>query len=246
VVANWHSAKFLTQLGRQLGLVGLLGAIDEQLELFRRSTNSILLADTNELIASVIDSGVQFVYERMGTRIKHYLIDEFQDTSQRQYENFKPLLEDSLDENEGDNFNMLIGDIKQAIYRFRNADPSLFRERVQRDMSRYHPHVEPLDTNYRSLKEIVEFNNALFNEIINRFYKAVAQTIANSKIIQIVRICGKLTWRKVIYMKNNVFVLNCLFHYFLIFSLFPSHSWNLFNKIHKITFKTLFHSYIFI
>ena len=182
VVANWHSAKFLTQLGRQLGLVGLLGAIDEQLELFRRSTNSILLADTNELIASVIDSGVPFVYERMGTRIKHYLIDEFQDTSQRQYENFKPLLEDSLDENEGDNFNMLIGDTKQAIYRFRNADPSLFRERVQRDMSRYHPHVEPLDTNYRSLKEIVEFNNALFNEIIDRFYKdnndVVARTYA--------------------------------------------------------------------
>ena len=159
-----------------LGLLGMLGMIDLFLEEFRHETNSILIGDTNELIATVLKSGSDFVYERVGSTIAHFMIDEFQDTSTKQYENFRGLLRESL---ASGNFNMLIGDAKQSIYRFRNADPTVFREKVEADFfnditdgltpdTRPKP-GEPKSTNYRSSRKIVEFNNCLFDYISQRY-----------------------------------------------------------------------------
>ena len=164
-------AKFLQDIEDNLGLLGLLAMIDKFLEDYRHETNSILIGDTNELIGTVLDSGSDFVYERVGTAISHFMIDEFQDTSTKQYENFKGLLHESLDNG---NFNMLIGDAKQSIYRFRNADPSVFREKVNTDFKNhiYQPQVNPdspASINYRSSRHIIEFNNALFAYLRERF-----------------------------------------------------------------------------
>ena len=158
---------FFMSIEKNLGLLGMLAMIDVYLERFRQESNSILIGDTNELIGTVLDSGSDFIYERVGSTIAHFMIDEFQDTSTKQYENFRGLLKESL---ANGNFNMLIGDAKQSIYRFRNADPTVFRERVGEDFVRdiYQPPVEPgkpKSNNFRSSPNIIEFNNQLFSHV---------------------------------------------------------------------------------
>jgi ATP-dependent exoDNAse (exonuclease V) beta subunit len=168
------SAKdFFKHIEDNLGLLGMLAMIDLYLERYRHETNSILIGDTNELIGTVLESGSDFVYERVGTTIAHFMIDEFQDTSTKQYENFRGLLSESL---ASGNFNMLIGDAKQSIYRFRNADPTVFREKVDNDFRDHIFHNtsgngddEPNSTNYRSSRHIIEFNNDLFEFMSSQF-----------------------------------------------------------------------------
>ena len=174
------SATFFKTVENNLGLLGMLAMIDVYLERYRHETNSILIGDTNELIGTVLESGSDFVYERVGTTISHFMIDEFQDMSTKQYENFRGLLRESL---ANGNFNMLIGDAKQSIYRFRNADPSVFRERVEEDFKNdiHQPPVEPgkpQSVNYRSSLNIIEFNNMLFEFASTRYptIPAVART----------------------------------------------------------------------
>lgn len=183
----WSRLQFYQSVIDKLGLLGLIGMIDIKLEEYRRDNNSILLADTNELIDRVLKSGVPFVYERVGTRISHFMIDEFQDTSAMQYGNFKPLIKDALTQNEDDNMSMLIGDGKQSIYRFRNADPDIFRAQVESDFTQ--THTRTLNENHRTLQNIVGFNNELFahttlcyqdNGIIADTYADVKQQVPDS------------------------------------------------------------------
>lgn len=143
--------------------LGLLGKINEKLEQYRKDSNCILIADTNDLIGKALQSGAHFIYEHVGTQFNNYMIDEFQDTSKKQYSNFVPLLEETLSRG---NDNLIIGDEKQSIYRFRNSDPSLLRDVIVNDFAgRFTPST--LDTNYRSYKSIVEFNNELFTAMVN-------------------------------------------------------------------------------
>ncbi len=170
----------------KLGLLGLIAMVDVFLERYRHETNSILIGDTNQLIGTVLDSGSPFVYERVGTMISHFMIDEFQDTSTKQYENFRGLLQESL---ANGNFNMLIGDAKQSIYRFRNADPTVFREKVNADFARdyYMPPVKdgaPSSVNYRSSRNIVEFNNSLFEFVRQRYTGNTAVEITYQDVKQ--------------------------------------------------------------
>lgn len=169
VMFTWNAWQLLAKMPDDLGLLALMSRIDDNLKEYSRETNQLLLADTNDLIAKVLDSGVPFLYERVATWINHFMIDEFQDTSQKQYSNFKPLLDEALSR-EGENLCMLIGDAKQSIYRFRNADPSLFRDGVSRDFTagRHGLRVQNLDTNYRSVPSVVDFNNWFFDKILQR------------------------------------------------------------------------------
>lgn len=168
VIWTYNVWKLLAKLPSDLGLLALINRIDENLKQYSRETNQLLLGDTNDLIARVIQSGVPFLYERVGTWINHFMIDEFQDTSRKQYENFKPLLEEALSHNEGENLCMLIGDAKQSIYRFRNAEPSLFRDKIGEDFTTENHGLrqQTLDTNYRSCPAIIEFNNWLFDKLL--------------------------------------------------------------------------------
>ena len=167
----WPWMAFFRSIEDDLGSLGLLAMIDRYLEEYRHESNTILIGDTNELIGAVLESGSDFVFERVGSTIMHFMIDEFQDTSAKQYENFSRLLHESLSSG---HFNMLIGDAKQSIYRFRNADLTVFRERVQEDFGQYiyEPQVEdgaPRSVNYRSSRNIIEFNNSLF-EYVRQHY----------------------------------------------------------------------------
>lgn len=151
-------------LSGNLHFMGLAGAVSARIEDFRRENNTLLLSDTNSLLRRIIgDDETPFVYERMGIWIDHYLIDEFQDTSRLQWENLRPLVAEGL---ATDKDSLIIGDEKQCIYRFRNSDPDLLTTGVSRDL----PDRTSVkgagpgeNTNWRSSKTVVEFNNALFS-----------------------------------------------------------------------------------
>ena len=101
-----------------------------------------------------------FVYEKIGSRYHHYLIDEFQDTSGFQWANFKPLVDNSLAE---DHFNLIVGDVKQAIYRWRGGDQDLLLSGVEQQFGQERIEYRDLTQNWRSRPHIIDFNNSLFH-----------------------------------------------------------------------------------
>lgn len=158
-----------------------LGLFREVLDIAARMKihmNTILLSDTNTLLNEIIaDSDTPFIYERTGQRLHNYLIDEFQDTSLLQWRNLYPLITNSI----GNGYdNMIIGDVKQCIYRFRNSYPELLDSELEEDaLFKDVINLPQLDTNRRSSLDVVEFNNDLFNTIAQckniRSYKQVCQ-----------------------------------------------------------------------
>ena len=140
--------------------LGILGDIEQEIRHRSNEKNRLLIADTAELLNRIIaGSDVPFIYEKTGTRIRHYLIDEFQDTSQMQWRNFRPLVADSLAAGYAD---LIVGDVKQSIYRFRNSDWTLLDEQIARDFPASITSERTLAENWRSRRLVVEFNNALF------------------------------------------------------------------------------------
>lgn len=175
---------------RNVNFLGLFREILVVQQSLKSHLNTILLSDTNELLRLIIDdSETPFIYERIGRKLHHFLIDEFQDTSRLQWQNLLPLLSESLGNG---NENLIIGDVKQCIYRFRNSNPELLAHDIDRN-PRISPYIEhcSLDSNWRSAPEIVEFNNGLFEKVGQRAdvqhpkadaYQTVRQIARNNKI----------------------------------------------------------------
>ena len=140
--------------------MGLLGAIDMEVARLSAERNRFMLAHTPILLCKMVEGNdASFVFERAGTQYQNIMIDEFQDTSRLQWENFRTLLIDNL---ASGGLNMIVGDIKQSIYRWRNGDWRILHELGTRGY-RGTPFTEkPLTENYRSLGNIVTFNNFFF------------------------------------------------------------------------------------
>lgn len=156
-LTDYYTAR---EIARYYYTLGILTDISRQVAAYREEKNVMLIADTTELLSKVIGgSDTPFIYEKTGTRIDHYMIDEFQDTSGMQWDNFRPLVEESLAHERA---NLIVGDVKQSIYRFRNSDWKLLDEQVRRDFGDEQVREETLGENWRSCRHIVEFNNALF------------------------------------------------------------------------------------
>ena len=144
---------------RYIYTVGILSDIDRNMREYSKENNLMLISDTTELLNKVIDgTDTPFLYEKIGTRIQHFMIDEFQDTSGMQWENFRPLVSESL----GQSFNnLIVGDVKQSIYRWRSSDWMLLHDQLRRyETAQREDKV--LDTNWRSCRNIVAFNNTFF------------------------------------------------------------------------------------
>ena len=164
------------EIVRNFYALGILTDLSQHIAKWREENNKMLIADTTELLNKVIDgSEIPFIYEKTGTRIEHYMIDEFQDTSGMQWSNFRPLLKDSLDSG---NNNLIVGDVKQSIYRFRNSDWTLLDSCVKNEF-KDRTNEENLDVNWRSCRNIVEFNNMLFVSI-----PAILQNSYNEEVEQ--------------------------------------------------------------
>ena len=140
--------------------LGILGDIWEQIKQYTSERNLFLIADSGRFLRGVIGSNqVPFVYERTGNRYNHLMLDEFQDTSVFQYDNFKPLLDHALS---GGYYNLVVGDVKQSIYRWRNSDWNILSSEVESDFSHQQVKLHQLNRNYRSRELIVRFNNSIF------------------------------------------------------------------------------------
>ncbi len=166
VDAKLQSEMYL-DLDRQLGLLDFFGMAQQKLAEYLRDNNMVLISDTGELLKRIIsDAEMPFIYERLGMKLTNLLIDEFQDTSHLQWHNLKPLVANSLAEGHD---NLIIGDEKQAIYRFRNSDSELLGSIVQtRDFPNdFCPRgFDPADnTNHRSAGDIVRVNNTIFSRM---------------------------------------------------------------------------------
>lgn len=177
---------------KHLYSLAVLNELEKILKTFREEDSVIHISEFNHIISKVVvDQPVPYIFEKLGARYSHFLIDEFQDTSVLQWENLLPLLENGLAEN---NFSMVVGDAKQAIYRWRSGDveqfvflPSLVNKgdnvlMQDREQSlKRHFSEQELDRNFRSLREVVEFNNKLFlslADLLSPNYRSIYERVA--------------------------------------------------------------------
>ena len=155
---------------KHLNQLRLLGSIDKKVRQLNQEANRFLLSDTQTLLHSLIqDSDSPFIFEKIGTQLNHVMIDEFQDTSTIQWKNFKVLLEETMSrENAG---NLIVGDVKQSIYRWRSGDWRLLNN-IESQFANPEKQldIETLDTNYRSDRNVIDFNNAFFVEAAKQEY----------------------------------------------------------------------------
>ena len=143
---------------RYLNNLRLLANIYDEINLLNREHNRFLLSETNALLHNLMAKGdASFIYEKIGTTVDTVMIDEFQDTSRMQWENFHLLLEESLAQKEG---SLIVGDIKQSIYRWRNGDWRILAN-IKKDPA-FRTRECTLDTNWRSETNIIRFNNGIF------------------------------------------------------------------------------------
>ena len=141
--------------------LGLLSYISKEIDRQSRENNRFMLKDTAMVLNAMInpEHDFSFVYEKIGADVRNVMIDEFQDTSWLQWQNFKALLADIM---ASGRFSLLVGDVKQSIYRWRNGDWRILNN-IEDEIR--HAETRVLDTNWRSARNIVEFNNDVFGKM---------------------------------------------------------------------------------
>ena len=153
---------------RHLDKLQLLNHIDEEVRRLNHEANRFLLTDTNALLHRLISEGdSSFIYEKLGSTICHVMIDEFQDTSRMQWDNFRLLLTEGLSQGYD---SLIVGDVKQSIYRWRNGDWTILNNLKPGDSSlSQYIKVKTLTTNRRSETRIINFNNLFFTTAVKFF-----------------------------------------------------------------------------
>ncbi len=164
---------------------GILNDIASFLPEYRNDNNLLLISDTTVLLKKIIgDNDTPFIYEKIGNRFKSILIDEFQDTSTFQWANFKPLILNSLSQG---NYNLIVGDIKQSIYRWRGGDWKLLLKGAKNDIGHALTEDMSLETNWRSKKNLIDFNNVFFHflpRILQNQYNHELDGINNAEVLE--------------------------------------------------------------
>ncbi|MEM9831196.1 MAG: UvrD-helicase domain-containing protein [Bacteroidota bacterium] len=148
------------QMQRFVYAYGILHHLESEIDSHKRENDLMLISDAPVFLQEIIGKDdTPFIYEKIGSYYRHFLIDEFQDTSGLQWMNFRPLVENSLD---AGNENLVVGDVKQSIYRWRGGDWQLLLNTIQQDMQEWRTDIRQLDHNFRSHRNVLAFNNALF------------------------------------------------------------------------------------
>ncbi|GHV13999.1 DNA helicase [Fibrobacterales bacterium] len=173
-IKSYNSAVLLLKNIYQLDL---LKDIAEKMNEQDKEQNRFMLARTNQLLSGLIgESDVPFIYEKIGAEIKSVVIDEFQDTSKLQWKNFRILLSEVV----GHHFGMIVGDVKQSIYRWRNGDWTILNN-LDNDNLFKKANFNSLQKNWRSSKYIIEFNNRLFENAKNYFTEQLKKAYSDVK-----------------------------------------------------------------
>lgn len=197
---NYGDFVLFSLLQKQIYSILLLKKMQEITERLKAEEQTVFLSEFNQRISELVQTEpTPFIYERLGERYHHFLLDEFQDTGELQWQNILPLIDNAL---AAAYYNMVVGDGKQSIYRWRNAsveqfanlphiknsdDNLLLTEREATLVRNYEPHH--LQTNFRSSKTVVDFNNVIFDllstsylqEKNKKIYEAQAQQSASSE-----------------------------------------------------------------
>ncbi len=147
----------------------LMQEVAALLAAYRNEHDNLLISDAQKLITGITDDAgdnPSFIWEKVGARYRNFLFDEFQDTSVSQWRSFKALLANALASASGEHIdNLIVGDTKQSIYRWRNGDWNILHQQAKRDMGEAYVVEESLAENYRSTANIIDFNNRLFQAL---------------------------------------------------------------------------------
>ena len=187
---------YINHLNSKLSLenyhqLGMLNNIAATLKEENARENRFLLADTSHLLSTMVANNTSFIFEKIGTEIEHIFIDEFQDTSKLQWICFEVLLKEVLARG---NFNLIVGDVKQSIYRWRNSDWNIMNNigsYFRRDQISFGNQDVKIDgttyksTNYRSDRRIVEFNNTLYSSSVNTIKSSYIDKIGKEGVAEI-------------------------------------------------------------
>ncbi len=153
----YQSAKLTLE---HLNSLRLLNSIEQKVKEINDEANVFLLGNTQHLLHALIqDSDAPFIFEKIGAQLQHVMIDEFQDTSTVQWQNFKVLMQECMSHVGSEN--LIVGDVKQSIYRWRAGDWRLLNN-IEQQFPQEMMEVKNLQTNYRSEHHIIQFNNAFF------------------------------------------------------------------------------------
>lgn len=171
-ILAYNSARVVS---RYLFVFGIMAELTKKVEEYRREKGVMLISDSSMFLRQIIaENDAPFIFEKAGTFYHHFLIDEFQDTSVFQWENFRHLIANSLAEGRT---NLLVGDIKQSIYRWRGSDWKLLLNKVHQDLGDDYITEYPLATNWRSSAEVIGFNNLFFHHAPALVYDKLTQGI---------------------------------------------------------------------
>ena len=189
VYANNEKKDFYKAFLKNITPLSLLNTISEKLKTIQQEQQILSIAEFNALIYNEIQNQpAPFIYERLGERYCHFFIDEFQDTSEMQWQNLIPLI-DNATSSEIDNEKgtlMIVGDPKQSIYRWRGGKAEQFIELSKKINPFNNPEIEvtTLDKNYRSYSEIIGFNNSFFQMLASEFDNLDYQDLYENHVYQ--------------------------------------------------------------
>lgn len=188
---HWSDYALFGIIIRNIYSLAVLNEIEQLLTTYKVENNILHISEFNQMISKIVlNEPIPFIYERLGEKYNNYLVDEFQDTSILQFQNLLPLIDNSL---ANGNFTMLVGDGKQAIYRWRGGEveqfsmlPKIFSHhenaivREREDSLVRNFGLKVLNKNFRSKREIIEFNNSFFRSLaagLNPAYQVIYESL---------------------------------------------------------------------
>lgn len=156
-------------ISRNSSYLRLMQGMADLLKNYRSENRALLISDAQQLLKGITSSDVDnpsFIWEKTGNKYKHFLFDEFQDTSTFQWINFLPLVKNAIAESDRAlSEHLVVGDVKQSIYRWRNGDWRILHSQVASDLSDHNVGQENLGFNRRSSENIIRFNNYLYSKL---------------------------------------------------------------------------------
>lgn len=173
----WNTASLLRENYRSFAL---LSDLYEKVRQMCEAQNTMLLSETKYILSEFIaHNDAPFIYEKVGNRFERFMIDEFQDTSVKEWENFLPLLQNAIAQSDQTSV-LLVGDIKQSIYRWRGGDWKILHSEAARALGRQTTLTETLEENWRSLPVVVHFNNDVIGRIVESDNRQLNDTLATA------------------------------------------------------------------
>ncbi|WP_310554598.1 UvrD-helicase domain-containing protein [Flavobacterium sp.] len=190
VYKNYEKKDFYEAFLKNITPLSLLNTVSNQLSKIQEEQNILSISEFNKLIFEHIQNQpAPFIYERLGEKYKHFFIDEFQDTSEMQWQNLIPLIDNALASQDLQGVQgslLIVGDPKQSIYRWRGGKAEQFIDlaKSKNPFSNKDKSVFNLESNYRSFDQVIDFNNDFFKFLSQKFTNEEYKDLYENKSFQ--------------------------------------------------------------